>query len=75
MSKKWMPFAIAAVVVGVGFLVWRIFGTVSGSDETPSVNSLVNEIPKPPPGTKPFDKEPMLPPGVPAPKGMPKPNR
>lgn len=72
MNKKWMPFAIAAVVVGVGFLVWRIFGTVTGSDDAPAVDTIVNtEIPKPPPGTKAFDKEPMLPPGIPAPQGMP----
>ncbi len=67
MNKKWMPFAVAAAVLAVGFLLWRVLGNASGADDGPSIKTIVDEIPKAPADTKPMDGQVHLPPGIPAP--------
>ena len=51
MNKKWVPFAVGGIVIGVGLLVWQVLRMSGGGTEaSPGTEELIKTLPKPPAG-------------------------
>ncbi|HRI44518.1 MAG TPA: hypothetical protein PLL78_14875 [Fimbriimonadaceae bacterium] len=72
MNKKWVPFAVAGIVVGVGLVVWQVVRMSSGGAEASApTEELIKTLPKPPAGAA-QELPPIDPRIMEGPEGMPK---